>query len=373
MSSIARVCHLTSAHNRRDHRIFFKECRSLADAGYETHLVVADGLGSELVDGVSIHDLGVFRGRLQRFTKGPLEFYSFVRRIDADIYHFHDPDLLPAGLLLHVSGHRVIYDVHENYAAQILVKDYIRPKWFRSVLGGLFSLVERVVSSRLDAVVTVTPAMERRFTHPLTKLVRNVPDMAEEGPTSVASLSGDDDPLTVVYAGSLSFTRGILDLVEAVHKSSGKIRLRLLGDWHSSGLRQQCEAHPGWVHCEYLGRVPHDQVAGVLRTAHIGVHMVHDLPRTRGSLPTKVLEYFAVGLPCLLSDTPEHREFFGDLVYYAEPGSPDAIAEQLSTFHGDEEDRSSKAARAYQFVKTQANWQVEVKNLLNLYSVMLPQ
>ena len=43
-----RVCHMTSAHPRADTRIFVKECRSLAVAGYEVVLVVADDKGEGL-------------------------------------------------------------------------------------------------------------------------------------------------------------------------------------------------------------------------------------------------------------------------------------------------------------------------------------
>ena len=53
-----KVCHLTSVHPRNDVRIFQKECKSLADAGYNTTLVVADGLGDQFLDGVSIIDVG---------------------------------------------------------------------------------------------------------------------------------------------------------------------------------------------------------------------------------------------------------------------------------------------------------------------------
>ncbi len=34
-----KVCHITSAHNSDDIRIFHKECASLAKAGYDTYLV----------------------------------------------------------------------------------------------------------------------------------------------------------------------------------------------------------------------------------------------------------------------------------------------------------------------------------------------
>ena len=44
--------------SRNDVRVFHSECKSLAATGYDTTLVVADGLGEQLLDGVSIKDVG---------------------------------------------------------------------------------------------------------------------------------------------------------------------------------------------------------------------------------------------------------------------------------------------------------------------------
>jgi len=89
-----RIAHLTSAHSRFDIRIFLKECRSLADAGYEVVLIVADGLGDEVRDKVRIHDVGASSGRLDRMWRGVRRVLAKAREIDADLYHFHDPELL---------------------------------------------------------------------------------------------------------------------------------------------------------------------------------------------------------------------------------------------------------------------------------------
>ena len=63
-----KVCHLTSVHPRNDVRIFQKECKSLAVAGYNTTLVVADGLGDQFLDDVSIIDVGKPSIEFQEFS-----------------------------------------------------------------------------------------------------------------------------------------------------------------------------------------------------------------------------------------------------------------------------------------------------------------
>ena len=109
------ICHLTSVHPRYDTRIFIKQCVSLAKADYGVSLIVADGKGNEEKDGVKILDIGISRfGRAGRMTRTVIAVYKKALNMNADIYHFHDPELIPAGLLLKALGKKVIYDVHED-------------------------------------------------------------------------------------------------------------------------------------------------------------------------------------------------------------------------------------------------------------------
>jgi hypothetical protein len=64
-----RIAHLTSVHPRYDTRIFLKECTSLANAGFEVNLIVADGQGDEKKNGVNIIDTGEKSpNRIKRMT-----------------------------------------------------------------------------------------------------------------------------------------------------------------------------------------------------------------------------------------------------------------------------------------------------------------
>ena len=92
------ITHLTSAHQRYDTRIFIKMCSSLAEHGYDVSLVAADGLGNEVKNGVNIVDVGVKSGgRLSRMTKTVNKVFKKAVELDVDIYHLHDPELLPIG------------------------------------------------------------------------------------------------------------------------------------------------------------------------------------------------------------------------------------------------------------------------------------
>ena len=158
-----KVCHLTSAHNRYDTRIFLKECSSLAKNGYEVSLIVADNLGDESKSGVKILDVGKNNySRLSRFTKTTRKVFRKAYSIDADVYHFHDPELMFYAYRLKRLGKKVIYDVHEDLPRQLMSKPYLGYV-IKKVLPFLLEQIENFLAARFDLVITATPFIRDRF------------------------------------------------------------------------------------------------------------------------------------------------------------------------------------------------------------------
>src|SRR5690606_23687285 len=95
-----KVCHLTSVHPGEDISILIKECQTLQRAGHEVFLIVANE-ETRSYNGVQI--IGVkseATNRISKMIKGPSKVYQAALEINADVYHFHDPELIPIGLLL---------------------------------------------------------------------------------------------------------------------------------------------------------------------------------------------------------------------------------------------------------------------------------
>ena len=109
-----KVCHLSSAHHRFDTRIFYKQCQSLASDNRLVSLVIADGLGNEIKDDISIFDVGKQKNRFRRIFRTTNDVYKKALELNCDIYHFHDPELIRTGLKLKKVGKKVIFDIHEN-------------------------------------------------------------------------------------------------------------------------------------------------------------------------------------------------------------------------------------------------------------------
>ena len=146
-----RICHMTSVHKPKDPRIFYKQCTSLAKAGYETYLVAQGNSYEE--NGVHIVGIGeVSGGRLNRMIAVTRSVYKKALALDCDIYQIHDPELLPFALKLKRLGKTVIFDSHENYLLLIQEKYYI-PKALRKFFSSAYSCYQDYVFKKIDATI----------------------------------------------------------------------------------------------------------------------------------------------------------------------------------------------------------------------------
>src|SRR5437016_4255332 len=126
-----RVCILTTVHKPFDTRVFHKEGNALVSAGYDVTLI-AQHICEEVVDGIRIIPLPEPRSRFDRMTRLTLRALLLALRQNAAVYHFHDPELIPAGLILRLCKKRVVYDVHENVPNDVKDKGWI-PKSVRKI------------------------------------------------------------------------------------------------------------------------------------------------------------------------------------------------------------------------------------------------
>ena len=361
----SKVCHLTSVHPYNDTRIFIKECCTLAAAGYETYLV-APGAPDEVRNGVHLHSvLKSSGGRLLRMTRTAWRVYQKARAIKADIYQFHDPELIPIGLLLKVEGKKVIYDVHEDVPRQTLSKDYI-PKYLRNLIAWLLEKLENWAAKHFDAVVCATPFIQNRFLKLNCQAVNvnNYPILTE---LQLPDVDWSKKERAVCYVGGIDKIRGIFEVIEAIDQTD--VNLLLAGRFSDVIQREQAAAMPGWTHVEELGQLNRKEVAQTLARAMAGLVLFHPEPNHINAQPNKMFEYMSAGIPVIASNFPRWKQVLESHLcgICIEPMNPKAIAEAIQWIidHPNEAKRMGENGR--KAVEERTNWEQESKTLLELY------
>jgi glycosyltransferase involved in cell wall biosynthesis len=364
------VAHLTSVHTRYDTRIFLKECRSLAMAGYEVTLVVADGKGDEVKDKVIIKDLGKPVGRLSRFLSTTREIFLKAVELDSDIYHIHDPELIPVGIRLKRIGKKVIFDAHEDLPKQILSKPYLS-KPTKAILSFTLHYYEIWAGRKFDAVIAATPFIRDKFLsiNPRTLDVNNFPILGE--------LNCDEKNYQkkqhVCYVGGISAARGIVEMVAAVGLTNTRVRLQLGGGFAEPKLYSEVKRSKGWSHVDELGYLNRPAVKQVMSQSIAGLVTLHPVENYLDALPVKMFEYMSAGIPVIASDFPVWREIVvgNDCGFCVDPMDPKAIADAIDYLVMHPEAARRMGHNGKVAVQQRYNWQNEEEKLLALYEELL--
>ncbi|MNK22776.1 Glycosyl transferases group 1 [compost metagenome] len=363
---ILHVAHLTSAHPRYDIRIFHKECVSIARYGHRVSLLVADGRGSERKENVSFVDIGASGSRLRRFFVMPWKMFFKAREIKADIYHFHDSELLIIGYLLRLFGSEVIYDSHEDLPRQILSKYYL-PALTRKIISVAMELLEDFVAKRLSGIVAATPHIGKRFEMVNSRVVvaNNYPLRSE---IEIVSVNQARSRKKICYTGGVTGIRGIREIVTAIEALD--VELIVAGPMESPEFERNLKSLPGWSKVQYLGSVSREVVFEVMGSASLGILLYLPEPNHIEAQPNKMFEYMAAGLPVLASKFPLWQnivEGYGAGVC-VDPKDIQAIREAIKVVLADERHLSEMGERGRQAVLEKLNWNFEEIKILDLYS-----
>jgi glycosyltransferase involved in cell wall biosynthesis len=363
-----RVCHITSVHQAKDNRIFYKECVSLVNDGYDVSLLVINGK-TEVCEGVNI--IGINhqgKGRVFRFLGATRKLYRESKILNADIYHFHDPELMFAGLKLKwFRGKKVIYDIHEILPASVLSKPYIRYRFIARCISIMAGLVERLCSGRYSALVTARPDIARRFKAKNPVIVRNFPILRVETSDTGAYKKNDK---AIIYVGGITRIRGLVELVRAF-KYVDDGELWLLGPFEDEEIKRECQKLEAWNKVKYLGVVAANEVIKYIRQAAAGIITFLPYPNHITSLPTKPFEYMYGGLPIIMSDFMYWRDFFGDSAVYVNPSDPKEIASAVNEMLADKTKRERMGNYNYNLIRDSFNWDIEKQKLLDLYKKLV--
>jgi hypothetical protein len=356
--------------------VFHRACASLAEAGYEVHLL-AQGDGTKAYEnkGVFIHPLPACGTRMQRYRRA-----SFIAQLAADLkpdlFHVHEADLL--GPVIARAGSRpVIYDGHESFLDVLNVRTWL-PVWAKPFVRAAWDQWERRLVRRCAGIVVVTERIAERYAslHANVRVVANYPDCQ----------SLDDSPpvtrdaRTCVYAGGLTRARGLSEMFKALailNERQIEVKLDLAGDsisqeylhslWDEAdrlGIRRQ-------VH--YHGFLPRSQALILQSQASIGLVTYLPLNYSITGLPNKLMEYMSLGLAVVGSNFPEFREVAGATggAILVDPTKPEQIADAIETLVRNPDLARRMGEAGKRAVSERFNWNVECTKLLQLYRQIL--
>ena len=366
-----KIAHLTTVHQPFDIRIFYKECVSLKSAGYDVCLI-AKGTVEQQIKGIKIIPLATQTSRLKRFFISAKDSYLEAKKSKAIIIHFHDPELIPVGILLSLHGRKVIYDVHEDLPRQILSKQWVHPLIRHPVSWGA-ELVEWLATRQFfSGIVPATSKIAARFPSSKVALVQNFPIVDE-------LIKHNEIPWLmrkrqIAYIGGIDLTRGVLENINALAQlpSSLNVRMTLAGPFSSAALEQQCKTQLGWDQVDYHSWLTRENVMKALSHSIAGLVVLHPTPAYIDSLPIKMFEYMLAGIPVIASDFPLWREIINDnhCGILVDPFKPEETAQAIQWIvdHPEEAEQMGKNGR--RAVEKTYNWSQEANHLLTLYKTL---
>lgn len=366
-----KICIMSSAHPVFDIRIFHKQAKTLASAGYEVSLIVQH-TKRETIDSIDIIPLSTPQNRFQRMFGLTFSVFRLAIKEKAEIYHFHDPELLPIGVLLKLfTRKKVIYDIHENYPEDIKLKQWI-PKGLRPVVAKIYATLEKVMSKFLDGVIVVNGIIEDRFDDEKAIQIRNYPILYTDYSNAK---KGENNEVVVIYPGNLNKVRGIYELVKSLEyiDTDKKIKLVLYGKFASSKFEEEIRDLKGFSRVDYRGIVDHHTVWDNLMKSDIGVILFHPSSHSIGALPNKIFEYMSAGLPVISSNF----SFWEDIVIgnncgvMVDPQNSEEVAKAIEYLAENPKLRKQMGINGREAVLKKYTWENEGKRLVAFYEKIL--
>lgn len=360
-----RVCHLTSVHSAEDVRIFHKECVSLAGNGYEVFLVAH---GSSY-DKYGVHIVGVgdaSSNRLKRMINDAKCVYRKALELNCDIYHIHDPELIPYGIKLKRKGKKVIFDSHEDVSAQIFEKEWL-PKFLRRLVSKAYRIYEISAVRKFDATVVVSPHMLKAFEGVSKNLyvITNYPiltNFLENG----QNIEGD-----LCFAGLISPLWNhhmIIHAMERIENCS-----YILCGRAENGYLDTLRSLPAWNRVDYKGILTHSDISRVLSSCKVGLAIYSYVPNVGNRIGTmgntKIFEEMMAGIPIICTNFELWCDFVNRYKcgICVNPESIDEIVEAIIYLLTNPEEAKQMGKNGRRAVEEEFNWSLEEKKLFEMY------
>ena len=310
-------------------------CRVLAERGFTVTLVAPEPFEDNIVQS------SLWNGKIKKASrvKRILLALHAALAAKADVYHFHDPELIALGLALKVlrPAAAVVYDVHEDYPSMMRVKYWI-PIALRPIVAECVQVANAAAGLLLDGIVTADPSVLKDFEGTAGKKAIVQYNFPKASMFTAQTTKNSAPVADLVYIGGMSDRAGtyvLLDALALLAERGLRVSARLAGytdgEVGRSAIRARIQTLGLTEQVEFCGRIPHSEVPAWIHSGRIGLVTLQPIDKFLKNIPTKMFEYWACGLPVIASDLPPIRQFLEDEKngLFFNPRSPEDLAHAI--------------------------------------------
>lgn len=360
---------MTTVHNRYDGRILKKECVTLSEHGYDVYLLVNDNRKDEVYNKVKIISTGFNpRNRIDRIINSRRRMYERAIQINADIYHFHDPELIPLANKLKKMNKIVIFDSHEDVPSDISDKPWI-PIILRKPISVLYFYYEKSAIKNYDAIITVTPHIVDR----IKKVNSNVYQV-----TNYPIVEKMDNPIkripnsNICFAGAINETWNHEVIIKAIEglNDTNYILAGPSTDKYISTLKKM----DGWHKVDYLGLIPKEEVEDKIynhSSVGMALNFSQQLTKGKGTLGNnKFFEYMLSGIPIICSNYELWKEIVDNnkCGIAVDPNDYKEVREAIKFILSNPDIAKTMGQNGKSAIMKQYNWEKQGEILIDIYS-----
>ena len=357
-----------------------REARALLEKGYEVDVICLQQSGEpsfSVEDGVNTHRLPIMRHKGKGVAVQFLEYLAFFmlaffkvtglhfkRRYNIVQVHNLPDFLIFSALVPKLMGARLILDLHD------LMPEFFASR-FRSGMNSfparMLRLQERLAGMFANHVLTVTELwrqtlIERGIPAEKASVVMNVANDKIFNKSNVSPVP-DQGHFNLIYHGQLSQRYGIDLALQAVHllrREIPEIRFTIHGRGeYLEELKSLAEKLDLGEHVRFSTQyMPTMELPQLVGNAHAGIVPYRRDIFTDGILPTKLMEYAALGVPVIAAHTTAISAYFdSEMVQYFIPEDVEDLANKILILYKDRA-RLAQYAQNIERFNQRYNWKI---------------
>ena len=361
-----KIVHLSTAHDIGDDRITLRQAGSLANSGFDVTVIARSDPTFRIenrFENLKFITFPEWKSRADRLIRGNLLAFFYSVKSKSYLVHIHDPELIPLALILRIMGKKIVLDMHEDLAKQVIDKTYL-PLFLRRILYVVIPKILIIVSKFFSAVIAATESISQNFPKESVSVIRNLPRLSE----FKTDKNYADTPLVVV-TGAITRERCIYEILEAFSMLEN-IDLVLAGPIPSKEDSDYLMKHNLFgTRVKYLGIITRQDVISLLSRAWIGLSLYKPNPNHLEARPAKLYEYFASETAVLASNFPDWETLVlengaGEVV---DPINARDISLKIKEMVHDKSRLVNYGSKGLSMVTDKFTWEKEEEVLLRLY------